>query len=167
VPRARRPDCFHVCEVCGLTFYRNKTTSINRFCSHSCRATAMRGESAAHWNGGTSYISKNGYRIVRSPDGREIAEHRLVMEQHLGRPLLPTEHVHHGPHGKLCNSLDNLVLTTNSEHRQFHTLVAENRWSRRYDCCTECGTTAVRHYAHGYCKRCYQRLAYHNAISKH
>lgn len=31
------------------------------------------------------------------------------------------------------------------------------RWSRNYDCCLSCGTTSVRHTAHGLCKYCRER----------
>ena len=41
-----------------------------------------------------------------------ILEHRLRMAEHLGRPLLPEETVHHGPGGRLCNELSNLEPRT-------------------------------------------------------
>jgi hypothetical protein len=39
-----------------------------------------------------------------------MLEHRFVMQQHLGRPLLATETVHHRDSDKTNNSLDNLEL---------------------------------------------------------
>lgn len=64
---------------------------------------------------GSGFIdATDGYRYL-TIDGRRIQEHRYVMEQHLGRPLLPTETVHHrtgGFNGRSDNRLSNLELWT-------------------------------------------------------
>ena len=75
------------------------------------------------WKGGRR-IDKDGYVLIYCPDhpsanGRRktVREHRLVMEQHLGRFLLPTEVVHHKDENKLNNDISNLELfSTNAEH---------------------------------------------------
>jgi hypothetical protein len=66
-------------------------------------------ENNPSWKGGT-YYHKKGYTMVRLPSGQYIFEHRLVMQEHLGRPLLPTETVHHKNGNKTDNNLDNLEL---------------------------------------------------------
>ncbi|MDD4986232.1 MAG: HNH endonuclease signature motif containing protein [Dehalococcoidales bacterium] len=45
-----------------------------------------------------------------------IAQHQLVMQRHLGRPLQKGEVIHHIDRDKANNSLDNLKLTTKEEH---------------------------------------------------
>lgn len=54
-------------------------------------------------------VNAQGY-VVRSRNGRKELEHRLVMEQQLGRPLFPDETPHHKNGDRADNRPENLEL---------------------------------------------------------
>ena len=88
-----------------------------------------------HKMGAKKIRSGDGYVSIYYPDypsstkeGR-VLEHVYIMEQYLGRQLLPDECVHHKNHinESICtpsvrtdNRLENLVLMTRSEHTRLH-----------------------------------------------
>ena len=53
-------------------------------------------------------------------NGRRIDEHRLTMENHLGRKLLRNEIVHHIDGDKFNNEISNLKLCSYKEHSVIH-----------------------------------------------
>lgn len=65
------------------------------------------------------YIDANGYKMLGKSNNR-IAEHRLVMEKHLGRKLTSEDIVHHIDGNKLNNDISNLCLTTRADHIEEH-----------------------------------------------
>jgi HNH endonuclease len=67
------------------------------------------GEAGARIEPDGWHINKNGYRSTKV-GGKEILEHRLVMEQQLGRPLRRWESVHHKNGIRDDNRPDNLEL---------------------------------------------------------
>lgn len=73
-----------------------------------------------------TWRSSRGYVIVYAPEhpyankSLGVAQHRLVMEAHLGRYLEPDEVVHHINHIKDDNRLENLCLMTKREHSELH-----------------------------------------------
>lgn len=62
-------------------------------------------------------INWSGYVMVWNVEERRyIREHRMIIEKHLGRKLLKTEHIHHKNGIKTDNRLSNLILISPQQH---------------------------------------------------
>jgi hypothetical protein len=149
------------CQECGKTFTKVPAAIAKgegRYCSVACKGVAqsrLTGEKSPHWKGKPK-SNVNGYIRINRADGNHIFEHRYVMEQHLGRPLRSNEHIHHRNHNKADNRIENLQIVSPSEHARMHTTGRTiGRWAKQFDACIGCGTSERRHWAQGYCYRCY------------
>lgn len=128
------------CEVCGAAIppyssHHKKPLPPRRTCSRACTIRLAHkegrwhlpnppnsyGASNTNWKGGKK--RQGGYIYVLAPPDhpvrgkqkgtrRYIAEHRLVMERHLGRYLDNREQVHHRNGVKDDNRIENLEVVT-------------------------------------------------------
>lgn len=129
---------WYACPDCGTERWVQRVQK-TKLCM---RCAAIRrnlvGEKNPRWNGGVRQ-GNDGYRYITVPEDHPlvemagkvfvhgkfryyIAEHRLVMAIHLGRPLKPWELVHHKgirhPSNSIENRMDNLI--DNLELLKYH-----------------------------------------------
>jgi len=143
--KVEKIDC--ICKTCKKSFKRLQSRIVKgrgKYCSKKCGYAGLRGRrhseeakmkmsnhanvkgsNSPMWKGGTT--TKSGYNLIHTPTHPYcdrhgyVREHRLVMEKHLGRTLLPMEVVHHINNDKKDNRITNLMLfSSNSEHTIHH-----------------------------------------------
>lgn len=89
------------------------------------------------WKGGKTH-SRSGYVLLSAPGhpratqkGQYVFEHILVMEKHIGRFLNEEEVVHHINGNPQDNKIENLLLTTKSEHMRIHNAMRKTHHENR------------------------------------
>ena len=140
--KGRRQTCVEVtCPDCGKVRFAQKGSVVygiergtfTGLCPGCLGTRTFTGPQHKHprWKGGRAVDNSNGYvRITLQPDHpflcmaangrRQVREHRLVMAEHLGRPLAAAEVVHHKDGNPSNNVLENLRLMSQSEHIKIH-----------------------------------------------
>jgi ribosomal protein S27AE len=115
------------CVRCGAEYRvrpsQRSRRSIGGFCSKRCEGDSKikRPLDRVH-NGRIARLDQHGYVMLYEPDhpkagnGGWFPEHRLVMEQQLGRALRTDEHVHHINGIKNDNRLENLTIMDANDH---------------------------------------------------
>ena len=76
----------------------------------------------------------NNYKMIRI-NGKNIREHRYILQQHLGRKLDYNETIHHKNGDKKDNRIENLELIPRSEHSKTH----NKKVKRIIVKCSRCG----------------------------
>jgi len=116
------------CAVCGTAFTLSPSQMLFRnserlYCSRDCYGlgTIKRSLGREH-NGKPAVVDSSGYVRVYEPNHPNafqsgwVLEHRLVVEQTIGRRLRGDEHVHHINHVRTDNRPENLTVLSHSAH---------------------------------------------------
>lgn len=94
-----------ICKVNGCTELSRTNNMCSKHYARDKRLGTTDESALTRGKYGEGYIDQNGYKRIGG-----IAVHRIVMEQYLGRKLLPTENVHHINGVRDDNRIDNLEL---------------------------------------------------------
>ena len=106
------------CESCGKTFRPARTAA--RFCSRPCMWSKNGGHNkkqVSWWVNTKGYIE--GRIWIDEETQIYVKQHRFIMEGILGRPLLPSEDVHHIDGNKANNDPSNLEVIDHGKHSTY------------------------------------------------
>ena len=157
------------CEWCKAIFDRPPSWKA-RYCSMGCYAQARFGPDRK--------FHPEGYVLIRKPDhprplnGDFIYEHIFVMENMIGRYLIPPEEVHHVNEIRSDNRPENLILCPDRKfHKMLHIamrIIAAGGNPDTQRLCCKCGLREKSDFsndAKGYCRSCHS--TYENNRRKH
>lgn len=130
------------CKVCNKTFEQKRANNTD-YCSSNCKRLAASrrfkglpiGGRLKHVKG-SGYITLQGYKILsrRHPNSSkrgQILEHKLLMSNHIGRPLYDHETVHHKNGVRNDNRLENLELWSSS-HPPGQRIEDKIQWAKEF-----------------------------------
>lgn len=108
------PSCKLPCSIPGC----DRLQDARGWCANHWKHWKLYGDPLIkkHRSPGEGTVNEQGYYLVRMPDHPNanvngyVHEHRMVMSEHLGRPLKPFENVHHKNGNRRDNRLENLEL---------------------------------------------------------
>jgi len=95
----RQVEAVCTLDTCGKTYSRS-ASQIGAYCSRACYIEDLS-------NLGEGWIDADGYRrLSRGANASSVYEHRVFIEELIGRPLLPNENVHHRNGNRSDNRTD-------------------------------------------------------------
>jgi len=146
----------HNCLCCGkelepkkwvgkrIYYELRKRFNERKFCDNVCRSKQLSidgagdknyfyGKSLTPWNKRKEdyweWTDNCGYIRANTRDGNKVVvklKHRAIVEDSIGRELLAEEHIHHIDFDKTNNSIENLMIVSNSEHAKIHWAYLQN-----------------------------------------
>jgi hypothetical protein len=120
------------CKICGKSFYAPKyRLKTALYCSRRCIVLAhpeitKRAQLASPVIARAGKCAPRKYKSI-VVDGKQIREHRHIMQLHLGRKLERWEHVHHINGDGMDNRIENLQVLSNAEHQRLELLAFSKR----------------------------------------
>lgn len=115
-----------ICPQCKLVFHA-AASEVNRggakFCSTRCSSKFNQKDGG--FNRKTGTMNHRGYILEWAPKHPAqvkgyVPQHRLIVEQSIGRLLMKQEVVHHKDHNRSNNKIENLEILSPSEHSKYH-----------------------------------------------
>ena len=85
------------------------------------------------------------YKKICLQNGEKRDQHRVVMENHLGRRLTFNEVVHHKKDDRYCNDIENLELMTRAAHGRLHGKDYKKLWEGEKSKTAKLNANMVRH----------------------
>jgi HNH endonuclease len=133
------PDRIRSCKNCGNQFEAgSEKKKKGMICSRKCYNEWIGKHGRTHRApmGHVKMDIKGGRKYVKVSEGKYQLEHRAVVESHLGRKLLSSEVVHHINGNHSDNRVENLLVTSQSNHMKIHkeaeriglSVMAANNW---------------------------------------
>lgn len=122
-----------MCKICNKELEVKPSRAIGfKTCSQFCRSKFMEGHRPFNYKGGK--LKHKGYILILKKDHPNtdrdgyVYEHRLVMENTIGRFLSKKEIVHHIDRNRSNNTIENLQLVSSqSEHMKLHKFGGHNK----------------------------------------
>ncbi len=143
----RHSQVFFPCPQCGEKRWITVTNGQPRYqlcfeCAKKVK-TYYSGSEHPAWRGGRGKTSLGYIFRTLTPDDvfflmvsshNHVAEHRLIMAQHIGRCLFESEIVHHINHVRDDNRIENLQLMPAIKHQRLHMVEHNKNKVRKTQC---------------------------------